>query len=68
MSFSIRTLSGVAEAVGTYYAVTEYNGQSYTSVKKGDQEKDHPPNQAGLFRLFDQEETRFHPPKIICLP
>ena len=37
--FSIRTLSGVAEAVGTYYAVTEYNGQSYTSVKKGEIKK-----------------------------
>ena len=33
-TFAIRTLSGVAEAVGTFYAVTEYKGQSYTAVKK----------------------------------
>jgi len=43
-SFAVRTLSGVTEAVGTYYAVTEYKGQSYTSVKKGKvQKKTTPP-------------------------
>jgi len=34
-SFAVRTLSGVTEAVGTYFAVTEYTGQSYTAVNKG---------------------------------
>ena len=38
-SFAIRTFSGVTEAVGTYYAVTEYNGQSYTKVNKGEVKK-----------------------------
>ena len=38
-SFAIRTFSGVTEAVGTYYAVTEYNGQSYTMVNKGEIKK-----------------------------
>ena len=34
-SFLIRTLTGVTEATGTFYAVTEYKGQSYSAVKKG---------------------------------
>lgn len=34
-SFAIRTRSGLIEAKGTFYAVTEYKGQAYTSVKKG---------------------------------
>jgi hypothetical protein len=25
----------LVEATGTFYAVTEYNGQAYTAVKKG---------------------------------
>jgi hypothetical protein len=33
--FGIRTRSGLIEATGTFYAVTEYKGQAYTSVKKG---------------------------------
>jgi hypothetical protein len=44
--FAIRTLSGVTEAVGTYYAVTEYKGQSYTSVKRGQiKKKTSPPTE-----------------------
>ena len=34
-AFSIRTLTGVTEATGTFYAVTEYKGQTYSAVKKG---------------------------------
>ncbi len=34
-AFLIRTLTGVTEATGTFYAVTEYKGQSYSAVKKG---------------------------------
>lgn len=34
-SFAILTRSGLIEAKGTFYAVTEYKGQAYTSVKKG---------------------------------
>ena len=33
--FAIRTADGVALAKGTFYAVTEYKGQSYVKVKKG---------------------------------
>jgi hypothetical protein len=33
--FGIRTRSGTIEATGTFYAVTEYNGQAYTAVKSG---------------------------------
>ena len=40
---SIRTRSGVAQAQGTFYAVTEYKGQSYTAVKKGKIEKETKP-------------------------
>ena len=39
----IRTRSGIAEAKGTYYAVTEYKGQAYTAVKKGTVKKDTTP-------------------------
>ena len=34
-TFAVRTLSGVVEAKGTLFAVTEYNGQTYSAVKKG---------------------------------
>ena len=34
-AFAVRTLSGVTEAKGTFYAVTEYKGQTYSAVKKG---------------------------------
>lgn len=33
--FLIRTLTGTTEATGTFYAVTEYKGQTYSAVKKG---------------------------------
>ena len=29
----------MTEATGTFYAVTEYKGQTYTSVKKGEVKK-----------------------------
>ena len=34
-AFAIRGSGGVTEASGTFYAVTEYKGQTYTAVKKG---------------------------------
>ena len=37
--FCIRTLSGVVEAKGTFYALTVYNGQTYTAVKRGEIKK-----------------------------
>jgi hypothetical protein len=38
-AFSIRGSGGVTEATGTFYAVTEYKGQTYTAVKKGEVKK-----------------------------
>ena len=37
--FAIRTKDGVTRATGTYFAVTEYKGQSYAAVKKGEVKK-----------------------------
>ena len=42
-SFAVRTKSGVTEATGTFYAVTEYKGQSYSAVKKGNVKKETTP-------------------------
>ena len=39
-SFAVRTKSGVTEATGTFYAVTEYKGQTYTAVKTGKVKKE----------------------------
>lgn len=33
--FAIRTMTGIVEARGTFYAITEYKGQTYSSVKRG---------------------------------
>ena len=38
-AFAVRGSGGVTEATGTFYAVTEYKGQTYTSVKKGEVKK-----------------------------
>ena len=38
-AFAIRGSGGVTEATGTFYAVTEYKGQTYTAVKKGEVKK-----------------------------
>lgn len=38
--FAIRTKSGVTEATGTFYAVTEYKGQAYAAVKTGKVKKE----------------------------
>ena len=35
LKFAIKTRSGLIEAKGTFYAVTEYNGQTYTAIKHG---------------------------------
>lgn len=44
--FAVRTFAGLTEATGTLFAVTEYKGQSYTSVKKGTIKKETlPPTQ-----------------------
>ena len=42
-AFAIRGSGGVTEATGTFYAVTEYKGQTYTSVKKGEVKKETTP-------------------------
>lgn len=38
-AFAIRGSGGVTEATGTFYAVLEYKGQTYTVVKKGEVKK-----------------------------
>ena len=38
-AFAIRGSGGVTEATGTFYAVSEYKGQTYTAVKKGEVKK-----------------------------
>jgi hypothetical protein len=34
-TFAVRGSGGITEATGTFYAVTEYKGQTYSAVKKG---------------------------------
>ena len=34
-AFAVRTLSGTTEAVGTLYAVTEFNMQTFSQVDRG---------------------------------
>jgi hypothetical protein len=47
--FSIRTKTGVTEATGTFYAVTEFNGQAFAATKKGAvQKKTIPPSKPSL--------------------
>ena len=38
--FAIGSRSGLIEAKGTFYAVTEYNGQTYTAIKHGEIKKE----------------------------
>ena len=33
--FAIQTTTGLVEARGTFYAIAEYKGQTYTAVKRG---------------------------------
>ena len=42
-TFSVQTLSGITQAKGTLFAVTEYKGQTYTAVKKGEIKKETKP-------------------------
>ena len=69
-SFAVRTLSGVTEAVGTYYAVTEYKGQSlHLGQKREGSEKNHPPRPNLIFSAYlKKKKTNCIPPRIkfIC--
>ena len=61
-SFSVRTKSGVTEATGTFYAVTEYKGQAYTSVKKGKVKKETIPPSKPDFSAYLKKASK--PPEI----
>ncbi len=55
--FAIRTLNGVTEATGTFYAVTEYKGQTYTAVKKGKVKKKVVPSPKPNFAAYLKKAT-----------
>ena len=61
-SFAVRTKSGVAEAKGTFYAVTEYKGQTYTAVKTGKVKKETIPPSKPDFSAYLKKSNP--PPKI----
>jgi hypothetical protein len=60
--FAIRTKSGVTEATGTFYAVTEYKGQAYAAVKKGKVKKETVPPTKPDFSAYLKKST-FSTPK-----
>ena len=55
--FAIRTQHGVTEAVGTFYAVTEYKGQTYAAVKTGKVSKRIVPPSMEDFASYAQSVT-----------
>lgn len=55
--FAIRTKDGVTRATGTYFAVTEYNGQSYAAVKKGEVKKKTTPPAEPDFSAYLKKAT-----------
>ena len=56
--FAVRTFAGVTEAIGTLFAVAEYKGQSYTSVKKGTIKKETlPPTQPDFSAYLKRYKT-----------
>ena len=57
--FSIRTAQGVTAAQGTFYAVTEYKGQTYGKVKKGTvKRKVTPPGQPNFAAYLSKSKTK----------
>lgn len=60
--FAIRTKSGVTEATGTFYAVTEYKGQAYTAVKTGKVKKETVPPSKPDFSAYLKKSKS--PPKV----
>ena len=52
-------MSGVVEARGTFYAITEYKGQTYSAVKKGKIYKKESPPTMSDFASYEEKEGRF---------
>ena len=50
--FAIRGSGGVIEAVGTFYAITEYKGQTYSAVKRGEVAKKTTPPEKPNFSAY----------------
>ena len=58
-SFAVRGSGGVTEATGTLYAVTEYKGQTYASVKKGKVvKKATPPNKPDFSAYLKKAKSK----------
>jgi len=63
-AFAIRTKDGITQATGTYFAVTEYKGQSYSAVKKGKvKKKTTPPNQPNFAAYLNKPKEKVSPEK-----
>lgn len=61
-AFAIRTKDGVTRATGTYFAVTEYKGQSYAAVKKGEvKKKTTPPAQPDFAAYLKKPQPQPQP-------
>ena len=62
--FSIRTAQGVTAAKGTFFAVAEYNGQTYGKAKKGTvKRKVTPPGQPDFAAYLSKSKSKPAPPK-----
>ena len=60
--FAIRTAQGVTSATGTFFAVTEYKGQTYGKVKKGTvKRKPTPPSQADFAAYLSKSKSKPKP-------
>jgi len=61
--FAIRTAQGVTSATGTFFAVTEYKGQTYGKVKKGTvKRKVTPPGKPDFAAYLSKSKTKPKPP------
>jgi hypothetical protein len=61
--FAIRTAQGVTSATGTFYAVTEYKGQTYGKVKRGTvKRKGTPPTQKDFAAYSSKSKIKPKPP------
>jgi len=61
--FAVRTAQGVTSATGTFFAVTEYKGQTYSKAKKGTvKRKATAPNQADFAAYLSKSKSKSKPP------
>ena len=56
--FAVRTMSGVVEAKGTFHAIIEYKGQTYSAVKKGKiYKKESPPTMSDFASYVNKKKS-----------